>query len=188
MWTVYLNPVFANSIPQFSSVLYCSADHCFSSYRLTEQNKRLPTMFVSSKLDVSTAVALMRGGAIHVLEKPPSSIELLNAIQEGVSKDQNERRKEARKCRVGESIAMLTAKERQLLGLIANGRSIKAIASELNICARAAELRRRGIMDKLGLKSSFELLRYAMLAWQECNDINDIFEAAKSNTGDDYNL
>jgi len=153
--------------------------------RLTEQKQRLPMIYVSSKLDVSTAVALMRGGAIQVLEKPMRSIELLSAIQEGVANDQHERRKAARKRQVRESIAKLTAKERQLVGLIAAAKSTKAIAAELGICARSVELRRRGVTEKLGLRSSLELLRFAMLAWQECNHQ---LESADLKAGDDYDL
>ncbi|MGA2256766.1 MAG: response regulator [Thermoguttaceae bacterium] len=144
--------------------------------RLAEQNQRLPMVFVSSGLDVSTAVVLMRGGAIHVLEKPVRSIELLNAIQEAVAIDQSERHQEAQKSRVREAIAMLTLKERQFVSLAASAKSTKAIASDLNICPRAVELRRRGVMEKLGLKSPLELLRFAMLAWQECNQCLDSAE------------
>jgi len=137
--------------------------------RLAEQKQRLPMVFVASGLDVSTAVLLMRGGAIHVLEKPLESVELLKAIQEAVAIDENERCQEARERRVKEVIALLTRKERQLLTLVAAAKSTKAIASELRICSRAVELRRRGVMQKLGLKSSLELLRFAVLAWQEYN-------------------
>jgi FixJ family two-component response regulator len=135
--------------------------------RLAEQNQRLPIVYVTSGLDVSTAVVLMRGGAVHVLEKPLRSIELLSAIQEAVAIDQDERRKEARMRWVRESFAALTHKERQLVSLIATLKSTKAIAAELGVCSRAIELRRRGAMSKLGLKSSLELLRFAILAWQE---------------------
>jgi len=141
--------------------------------RLTEQSQRLPMVYVCSKLDVSTAVALMRGGAIQVLEKPLRSIELLDAIQEGLAQDQNERRKEAEKRRLRESLAMLTCKERRLVNLIASAKSTKAIASELNICSRAVELRRRGVMEKMGLKSPLELLRFAVIACQECSHYLD---------------
>ena len=86
---------------------------------LALQNRRLPMVYVSSKLDVSTAVALMRGGAIHVLEKPLRSIELFDAIQEALARDRDLRRKAAGKRRVRDSIAMLTQKERQLVTLVA---------------------------------------------------------------------
>jgi FixJ family two-component response regulator len=52
---------------------------------LAEQNQRLPIVFVTSSIDVSTAVALMREGAVHVLEKPLRAIDLLNAVQEALS-------------------------------------------------------------------------------------------------------
>jgi two-component system response regulator DctR len=112
-------------------------------------------------------------------------MELLSAIQEGLAKDQDERRKEAGKCRVRESIALLTSKERQLVSLVACAKSTKAIASELGICSRAVELRRRGVMDKLGLKSSLELLRFAMLAWQEFSHDVDF---AELKPGADYSF
>ena len=114
--------------------------------RLAEKNQRLPLVFVTSALDISTAVVLMRGGAIHILEKPLRSIELLNAIQEAVAIDQNERRQEVGKRRMRELIAMLTRKERQLIGLFAVAKSTKVIAAELGICAcgRVAASRSHG--------------------------------------------
>ena len=144
--------------------------------RLAEQNQRLPMVYVSSGLDVTTAVVLMRSGAVHVLEKPLRRIDLRNVIQEALTIDQNERRRAARKRRVREAIAMLTRKERQLVSMIAGAKSPKAIASELKICSRAVELRRRGVMDKLGMNSSKELLRFAILAWQECRHYLDFPE------------
>ena len=135
--------------------------------RLAEQNQRLPMVYVTSGLDVSTAVVLMRGGAIDILEKPLRSIELLGAIQEAVAMDENNRRQDAGKRRMRESIAALTRKERQLVGLIASAKSTKAMAADLNICPRAVELRRRGVMVKLGLQSSLELLRFSLLACQD---------------------
>ena len=119
---------------------------------LAEQNQRLPLIYVTSGVDVSTAVALMRGGAINVLEKPLRPKELLNAIQEGVVKDQSDRRKEDGKRRIRESIALLTRKERQLVSLIAHAKSTQAVALELGICARAVELRRRGVMRQIGIE------------------------------------
>jgi len=150
--------------------------------RLAEQNRRLPMVYVTSTVDVSTAVVLMRGGAIHVLEKPLCSGELLNAIYEAVAIDLNEHRKEAKKRWTRESIAMLTRKERQLVSLMAHAKSTKAIASKLNICSRTVELRRRGIMDKLGVNSFRELIKFAVLSWRE---FSHYLDSADLNAGDD---
>jgi FixJ family two-component response regulator len=104
---------------------------------------------------------------------------LHDAILEAVAVDQNERRKEAGKRRVKELIARLTRKERQLVRLVASAKSTKAIAAELSICSRAVELRRRGVMDKLGMTSAPELLRFAIFAWQECRHYLDTAEAQR---------
>ena len=150
--------------------------------RMAKQNQRLPMVYVTSTVDVSTAVALMRGGAIHVLEKPLCSSELLNAIHEAVAVDQDERRQEAKKRWMRESIAMLTYKERQLVSLIASAKSTKAIAAKLNICSRTVELRRRCVMDKLGVNSFRELLKFAVVSWQE---FSHYLDSAEWSTGED---
>jgi FixJ family two-component response regulator len=135
--------------------------------RLTEQNQSLPMVFVTSGIDVPTAVSLMRDGAVHVLEKPLRSIELFNAIQEALALDACQHQRDMENRRVREAIAMLTHKERRFVGLLAEARSTKAIAMHLSISSRAVELRRRSVMDKLGFSSAVELLRFALLA-QQC--------------------
>ncbi len=132
--------------------------------RMAQLNQRLPMVYVTARINVSTAVALMRGGAVHVIEKPIRPIELFDAIQEALSLGKNRRREEAERSRIRDAIATLTRKERQLLGLLATASSTKAMSAELSIGARAVELRRRGVMEKLGVDSSLELMRFALLA------------------------
>ncbi len=103
--------------------------------RLVERNQRLPMVFVTSTIDVSTAVALMRDGAVHVMEKPLRSVEMLDAIQEALALDARQRDQAREDRRFRESIAMLTFKERCFVELLAEAKSIKAIASHLAISA-----------------------------------------------------
>jgi DNA-binding NarL/FixJ family response regulator len=58
--------------------------------------------------------------------------------------------------------ARLTARETQLLQLIAEGHSNKDAASVLGISPRTVENHRARMMDKLGLRSVSELVRYAI--------------------------
>jgi FixJ family two-component response regulator len=139
--------------------------------RLAEQNRHLPMIFVTASIDVSTAVALMRDGAVHILEKPLRSIDLLNAIQEALALDASHRQQEEENRRVRDAISMLTHKEWRFVELLAEARSIKSIASHLSISSRAVELRRRSVMNKLGFGSSVELLRFALLANQSCRGL-----------------
>jgi len=55
-----------------------------------------------------------------------------------------------------------TKRERDVVILVAEGRSNKEIGAALNISAKTVETHRRNVMHKLGLKSTAELVRYAV--------------------------
>ncbi|MFC2173242.1 response regulator [Acidobacteriota bacterium] len=57
---------------------------------------------------------------------------------------------------------VLTAREREVLQLLAEGSSTKQIAYNLNVSAKTIETHRRQIMEKLDLRSVAELTKYAI--------------------------
>lgn len=59
-------------------------------------------------------------------------------------------------------LASLTARERQVLRLAAEGRSSGEIAAHLEISPRTAETHRANLMGKLGLHNQTELVRFAL--------------------------
>jgi len=56
----------------------------------------------------------------------------------------------------------LTPRQREVLQLVAEGRSTKEISSLLHISPKTVEFHRNGIMDELGIRSIAELTRYAI--------------------------
>jgi len=60
------------------------------------------------------------------------------------------------------SSSVLTPRQREVLQLIAEGKSTKEIASALNISAKTVEFHRGGIAEVLGLSSIADLTRYAL--------------------------
>lgn len=56
----------------------------------------------------------------------------------------------------------LSAREREVLQLLAEGKTSKEIAAILNVAASTVETHRRQIMDKLGLRSVAALTKYAI--------------------------
>lgn len=56
----------------------------------------------------------------------------------------------------------LTAREREIVQLLAEGKSNKEVANALNISVKTAETHRSRIMAKLGLRSIGELVRFAV--------------------------
>ena len=58
--------------------------------------------------------------------------------------------------------AALTAREREIVQLLAEGRSNKEVASALAISMKTVETHRASIMRKLDLDSLSDLVRYAI--------------------------
>lgn len=62
----------------------------------------------------------------------------------------------------GTSVAPLTAREVQVLALVADGKSTKEVASLLQISYKTADSHRSRIMEKLGVHETASLVRYAV--------------------------
>lgn len=60
------------------------------------------------------------------------------------------------------AFALLTAREREVLQMIAEGRNTKEIGGTLGISPRTVEVHRKNMMDKLDLHSVAELTRFAL--------------------------
>jgi DNA-binding NarL/FixJ family response regulator len=73
-------------------------------------------------------------------------------------------RKDLRKTRPTDSLsaAELTPRERQIVQLLAEGRSSKEVAAALSISLKTAVTHRTNLMRKLGIHSIGELVRYAL--------------------------
>src|SRR6185437_3512646 len=62
----------------------------------------------------------------------------------------------------GDAPSVLTAREREILQLLAQGKSNKEVATALYISVRTVETHRSNMMSKLNLHSMAELVRYAL--------------------------
>ncbi len=60
------------------------------------------------------------------------------------------------------SQSVLTGRQREILQLVAEGRSAKEIAGILNVSLQTVAFHKHQIMDKLGLRTTAELTRYAI--------------------------
>jgi DNA-binding NarL/FixJ family response regulator len=102
-------------------------------------------------------------GAKAYLSKRLPAQELISAIQavlegETLLNSEAERSSPENKDEKGD----LTARQREVLRLIARGSSAKDIANQLNISVRTAEFHRAAIMQRLGLHSTAQMTRYAI--------------------------
>lgn len=60
------------------------------------------------------------------------------------------------------SQSVLTARQREILQLVAEGRTAKEIAGILNVSAQTVAFHKHQIMEKLGLRTTAELTKYAI--------------------------
>jgi two-component system response regulator NreC len=63
---------------------------------------------------------------------------------------------------IEDSYELLTSREREILQLLAEGKSNKDIATSLNLSLYTVETHRRNLQDKLNLHSFAELILYAV--------------------------
>jgi RNA polymerase sigma factor (sigma-70 family) len=62
----------------------------------------------------------------------------------------------------GSAFTVLTEREREIVQLVAEGRSTKEIAEALGVSAKTVDTHRQNLMDKLNLHSVAEITRYAV--------------------------
>ncbi len=131
-------------------------------------------IFITIHASVELAVQAFRLGASGYLLKHDASDELLRAMREvlngrfyvtrGIAKDVMIALMEGQKSADGddEPWAKLTRREREVLQLVAEGRKMTEIAGILNISSRTVERHKYNLMDKLSLRTTAELTRYAI--------------------------
>lgn len=126
---------------------------------LHKRDINLPIIFISAYAEVQSVVRAMRGGALDFFQKPFSSQQLIERIQDGLRIDKERAELLARNRRTGERMALLTPREKEVLQGIFEGKLTKVIAEELGISTRMAETYRQLIMQKLQAGSIAELVR-----------------------------
>jgi FixJ family two-component response regulator len=127
--------------------------------RLVDQGCRRPIVFITGRGDMSTAVEGMRMGAVSFLPKPVSRASLVEALREALSKDAAARVVNIERQRVRQLLDSLTARERQVLELVARGLLNKQIAASLGTAEKTIKVHRGRLMHKMQVKSAAALVQ-----------------------------
>ena len=126
----------------------------------------LPVIFLSGHGDLAMAVQTMKAGACDFLEKPCKDQVLLDAVSRAVARSVEESRSAASANTAQSALARLTAREREVALLMAEGKASKVIARELGISDKTVQVHRHNTMEKLGLHSAAEVVRLLMAGGQ----------------------
>jgi FixJ family two-component response regulator len=128
---------------------------------LTRLNIALPVILMTGFGDIPMSVKGMKAGAIDFLTKPIRDQDLLDAVATAIQVDQSRRQEIAQLGELKERYALLTPRERQVMGLVAAGLMNKQVANELSISEVTVKMHRGSAMRKLGAKSVARLARIA---------------------------
>jgi len=119
----------------------------------------LPVLFITGYGEVPSAVQAMKAGAVDFLEKPVSHQELLERVHEALARGGERRRERDARREVEGRLALLTAREQEVLQQVAAGRTSRKIAEELQISLKTVEVHRARIMDKMQASNVVDLVR-----------------------------
>jgi DNA-binding NarL/FixJ family response regulator len=142
-----------------------------AAVQLRDAGMKAKVVILTMHRDVAYARRALEAGAAGFVLKHSVSSELVTAIREALRGQtyitpmiagelvQSYREGDAEP---SDAQHRLTLRQREVLQLIAEGRSAKEVAAILNISTRTAEAHKAHILQVLGLRSTAELVQYAI--------------------------
>ena len=125
--------------------------------QLRERDVHIPLIVITEHGDVPMCIQAFQNGAFSFLEKPINHQKFLDEIHRAIELDLKTRRHQS----VDFSLRLeaLTPREREVMDLIAAGRSMKKIASQLSISIQTCSKHRFQVLEKLEVDNDVELVR-----------------------------
>jgi len=119
----------------------------------------LPVIFITGHGDIPMAVQAMKDGAFDFLTKPFRDQDLLDRINNALKQDAENRALIDKHADLRRREESLTAREREVLGLIVEGKANKVVAIDLGLSERTVEIHRANVMEKMGARSVAHLVK-----------------------------
>jgi len=131
---------------------------------------KLKLIFMTMNEDPDLVGEAFRAGASAFLLKQAAAFELMEAIEKVLkggsyvtaSAAEGQANISLRQPRAREHVAEPTPRQREVIQLLAEGRSMKEVASILQITKRTVAAHKYAVMDLLQLKTNADLVQYAI--------------------------
>ncbi|MDD4053085.1 MAG: response regulator transcription factor [candidate division Zixibacteria bacterium] len=140
--------------------------------KLLAQNGTIRVIMLSMHSDHHFVIESLKSGAVGYVLKDSAFEELLTAIRtvaaNGIFLSQKindaviKQYIATAKGQTATSFSILSSREREVLQLLAEGKTTKEMAAHLHISVKTIETHRKQIMDKLDIHSIAELTKYAI--------------------------
>lgn len=127
--------------------------------RLNALGSHLPLVVITAHGDVAAARAALKAGALDFLEKPIDDELLLELVSEVMTRAREATESAAQSADLDARMARLTAREREVMELAADGLNNREIATRLAISPRTVEVYKARMMEKMQVRRLSELIR-----------------------------
>jgi FixJ family two-component response regulator len=128
---------------------------------LIESGFQIPIIFITGHGDIPMTVKAMKLGAVEFLTKPFRDQEFVDAIQQALERGNETLLQQHEVQKLKDRYETLTAREREVMGLLVSGMLTKQIASRLGTSEVTAQVHRGHAMSKMRANSPAELGRIA---------------------------
>jgi DNA-binding NarL/FixJ family response regulator len=136
--------------------------------RLKKRLPRVSIIFLTMNEDRDLAAEALRIGAAGYVLKKSAASELRQAIKAALSghtfvtASVDPSHWSKRNSSHAESYRALTTRQREVLQLLAEGRSMREVGHTLGLTARTVAFHKYRVMESLGLRNTSELVQYAV--------------------------
>ncbi len=127
--------------------------------KLVAVGECIPIIFVTGHGDVPACVRAMKAGAFDFVEKPVDGELLLELVRCAVDEESQSRRQQPCRREIRIRMEQLSRREREVMELLYEGKSMKKIATELEITVQTVAKHRTHVLKKMHVEGDAELAR-----------------------------
>jgi FixJ family two-component response regulator len=124
-----------------------------------KESVRFPVIFLTGHGDIEMSVKAMKAGAFDFMTKPFKDQDLIDTIAAALKRDGELKRQEKIVAGIRQTYDLLTAREREVIKLVADGLLNKQIADRLCLSEVTVKIHRAQAMHKLNARSVPDVVR-----------------------------